>query len=86
MMHDFITTNLAVQEMARETRKHQFGNLDSDELYKNEMWDSLDSAPGFKALFSSIVSWVSRRKRASSESRKVSAKVEAQSTQCAPQG
>lgn len=85
-MHDFLISNLASQEMAREVRKSQFPEVDPDELWKHEMWDSLDSAPSFRKIIHRAASLFRRRKATKQHDRRNSAKAQAQSTQCAPQG
>lgn len=79
-MHEVFHTHVLGQEIARETRKQQFGRLDPDELHKYEVWDSLDSTPTMKDLFISIRSWF--------RSRKSTAKPESKgaSTVCGPSG
>lgn len=85
-MQHYIFASLASQEMAREVRKSQFPETDPDELWKHEMWDSLDSVPSYKKIFHRVVSLFRRRKATEQQDRHNSAKAQAQSTQCAPQG
>lgn len=85
-MHEPFFTAILSQEIARKTRKHQFGDQDPDELYKNEMWDSLDSFPSFRTVVSRLVAFVTRRKPATSQLQGDQVKSSAQSTQCVPQG
>lgn len=84
-MNDPILTIVLMQEVERVTRKQHFGAQDPDELYKQEMWDSLDSAPSFKALFHRIASFVTRRNSTFGREQGAKAQATAQSTQCAPQ-
>lgn len=86
MMHDFLISNLASQEMAREVRKHQIPNVDADDLWKHEMWDSLDSAPLLRRFLHRVACLFRRRTSPQQQGRNNSAKVQAQSRQCAPQG
>lgn len=86
MMQHFIFASLASQEMAREIRKSQFPEGDPDELWKAEMWDSLDSAPSFRKIIQRIASLFRRRRAIKQHDMHNPAKAQAQSTQCAPQG
>lgn len=84
-MHEPFFTTILSQEIARETRRHQFGNLDPDELYRDEMWDSLDSAPSLKMLFHRVTSFIGRRLPSASHKRGEQTESPAQPTHCAPQ-
>lgn len=61
-MHDVMFTYMNIQEMERKIRKQR--ESDPDELYKDEMWDSLApvSMPG--RIVQSIVSVFRRLKPA----------------------
>lgn len=85
-MHDVIFTTIIGQEVVREVQKRQFTDADLDELSKQEMWDSLDSAPSIKTIVRRTVSFFKRRKSAERRERQNTSGANAQSTQCAPQG
>ena len=60
-MNEAIMSMLLSQEVERETRKRLFDRYDPDHLYKDEMWDSLDSGLSLKKSLQRIVAVVGRR-------------------------